>query len=73
MQARAPNWDLAAVESEGKASMISLITLRKYISYSMYHISPAYFPDIKAVLINRLPNLSEDELEIILEVFMTSL
>jgi len=39
----------------------------------MYHISPAYFPDIKAVLINRLPSLTEDELEIILEVFLTSL
>ena len=36
----------------------------------MYHISPAYF-DIKTVLINRLPTLTDDELEIIIENFMT--
>ena len=29
MQARAPNWDLAAVESEGKASMLSLFKQRR--------------------------------------------
>ena len=39
----------------------------------MYHISPAYFADIRTILIHRLPSLSEDELEVIIEIFMTSL
>ncbi len=36
----------------------------------MYQISPAYFTDIRSILINRLPSLTEEELNIILEVFM---
>jgi DNA-directed RNA polymerase subunit F len=38
----------------------------------MYHISPSYFTDIRSVLINRLPTLSDDEIEVIIEIFLTS-
>ena len=37
----------------------------------MYHLTPAIYPDIKMVLINRLPSLSDEEIEIILDVFMS--
>lgn len=38
----------------------------------MYHISPAYFTDIRTVLLNRLPTLTDEDLEIIIDVFMSS-
>jgi hypothetical protein len=37
----------------------------------MHHLGPAYFPDIRTVLINRLPSLSDEDLDIILDVFMS--
>jgi hypothetical protein len=39
----------------------------------MYQISPAYFADIRTVLLNRLPDLTDNERDIIIEIFMTSL
>jgi hypothetical protein len=39
----------------------------------MHQLGSSFFPDIRAVLYNRLPNLSEDEVEVIIEIFMTSL
>ena len=37
----------------------------------MYHLTPSIYPDIKMVLINRLPSLSDEDLEIILDVLMS--
>jgi hypothetical protein len=36
----------------------------------MYHLTPSFI-DIRTLLINRLPHLSEDEVEVILDVFMS--
>ena len=36
----------------------------------MQQLGSSYFPDIKTVLINRLPHLSETEIDVILDVFM---
>ena len=36
----------------------------------MYHLNPDFYPNIKMVLINRIPSLTEDEINIILDVFM---
>jgi hypothetical protein len=38
----------------------------------MYHLTPSFI-DIRTVLINILPSLSDEDIEIILDVFMTSL
>ena len=38
----------------------------------MYHLSPAYFSDIRAILINRIPSLTDAEIEVIIDVFLTS-
>ena len=38
----------------------------------MYQITPAYFADIRTVLLNRLPTLTDEDLEIIIDVFMSS-
>jgi hypothetical protein len=55
-----------------REAFLRLAYYRKNISYSMHHLNPSYFPDIRTVLINRLPNLTDTELEIIIEIFMTS-
>ena len=38
----------------------------------MYQISPAYFNDIRTVLLNRLPTLTDEDLDIIVDVFLSS-
>jgi len=42
-----------------------------YISYSMYHLTPANYCDLKTVLLNKLPNLSDSEIEILIEIFLS--
>jgi hypothetical protein len=37
----------------------------------MYQLSPFYFQDIRTILINRLPSLSDEDLDIIIDVFMS--
>ena len=37
----------------------------------MYYLNPSYFGDIRTILINRLPSLSDEDLDIILDVFMS--
>jgi hypothetical protein len=38
----------------------------------MYQITPAYFADIRTVLLNRLPTLTDEDLDIIIDVFLSS-
>ena len=46
-------------------------TLRKYISYSMYHLTPGNYLDLRTVLLNRLPNLTDSEIEILIDIYMS--
>jgi hypothetical protein len=36
----------------------------------MHTLGSSYFPDIRTILINRLPTLSDEDLDIILDVFI---
>ena len=36
----------------------------------MTPLHPAFFTDIKTILLNRLPSLSDEDLEIIIDVFL---
>jgi hypothetical protein len=38
----------------------------------MTPLHPAYFADIRTILLNRLPNLSEDEIDILIDIFLTT-
>lgn len=38
----------------------------------MQSISPAYFADIRTILLNRMPHLSEDDIDILIEIFLTT-
>ncbi len=37
----------------------------------MYHLTPANYCDLKTVLLNKLPNLSDSEIEILIEIFLS--
>jgi hypothetical protein len=37
----------------------------------MTPLNPAYFADIRTILINRLPSLSDEDLDIIIDVFLS--
>ncbi len=36
----------------------------------MQSISPAYFADIRTILLNRIPHLSEDDIDILVDIFL---
>jgi DNA-directed RNA polymerase subunit F len=38
----------------------------------MQSISPAYFADIRTILYNRLPHLSDDDIDILIDIFLTT-
>ena len=38
----------------------------------MTTLHPAYFQDIKMVLLNRIPHLSEDDIDILIDIFLTT-
>ena len=40
--------------------------------YYMYQISPAYFADIRTILYNRMPHLSDTDIEILVDIFMST-
>ena len=37
----------------------------------MYHLTPANYCDLKTVLLNRIPDLSDSEIEILIEIFLS--
>jgi len=37
----------------------------------MYQLTPDNYPDLRTILINRLPSLSDEDIAIILDVFMS--
>jgi len=37
----------------------------------MSPLNPAFFEDIRTILLNRLPSLSEEDINIILDVFLS--
>lgn len=38
----------------------------------MQSISPAYFEDIRTILLNRIHHLTDDEIDVILDVFINT-
>jgi hypothetical protein len=37
----------------------------------MYHLTPSNYSDLRTILLNRLPHLSEDEIEILVDIYMS--
>jgi len=37
---------------------------------SMTPLNPAYFEDIRTILLNRMPHLSEDDIDILIDIFL---
>jgi hypothetical protein len=37
----------------------------------MYRLTPENYPDIRSILINRLPYLSDTEVDILVDIFMS--
>ena len=37
----------------------------------MYHLTPGNYLDLRTVLLNRLPNLTDSEIEILIDIYMS--
>ena len=64
--------DKARVKPRVKHFRKSHVLLRKYISYSMYCLTPGNYLDLRTILLNRLPQLTDSEIEILIDIYMST-